>query len=288
MKSKNYNDDDDIVDDDDDVVDDDDDDDDDDNDNKSSKTDLYDVLGITKDANPDEIKKAYRLKALKTHPDKGGDPEIFKAVSSAYAILSDPDKKKVYDTCGDIDEDVMSDDVKYWSNLWRQVFPQITVKDIEDYKSKYIGSEEEKTDVINAYKKYDGNLKKLMGCVIFAEDGEEIRIISIIDNEISIGTISSCKKYEQDKSKVEKDNKKRSNTTTKKSKTIKKKKGDDDASLLQMMIANRNSQADNLAKICSKYGKDDTGSIFNPKGTEYDIDDDEFMKIQEKMKPKKK
>ena len=75
------------------------DDDDDDNDNDGKeKIDLYEILGITKDASAEEIKKAYRLKALKTHPDKGGDPEVFKSVSSAYSILSDPEKKKIYDT----------------------------------------------------------------------------------------------------------------------------------------------------------------------------------------------
>ena len=287
MKGNIDDNDDDDYDDDDDIIDDDDDDNDNDND-KSSKTDLYEVLGLTKDASADEIKKAYRLKALKTHPDKGGDVEAFKAISSAYSILSDPDKKKVYDTCGDIDEDAMSDDVKYWANLWRQVFPQITVKDIDDYKAKYIGSNEEKNDVINAYNKCDGNLKNIMEWVLFAEDGEESRVISIIDDQITIGMIKSCRKYEQDKAKFEKENKKRSNNKKQSKSSNKKTKVDDSTSLLQMMIANRQSQANNLARICAKYSKDDNGnSIFNTKGTEYDVDDDEFNRLQEKMRKKK-
>jgi DnaJ family protein C protein 9 len=267
---------------------------DDDNDNDGKeKIDLYEILGITKDASAEEIKKAYRLKALKTHPDKGGDPEVFKSVSSAYSILSDPEKKKIYDTCGDIDEDGNSDDIKYWTNLWRQVFPQITVKDIEEYKIKYIGSDEEKNDTINAYIKCNGNLKNIMEWVLFAEDGEENRIIDLIDTQITNGTLTSCRKYEQDKAKIEKENKKRSNSNSNNKQTkkqIKKKKSDDDnTSFLQMMIANRQSQADNLARICSKYAKDDrTGDKFNTKGSEYDLDDEEFNKIQKKVFAKSK
>ena len=261
-----------------------------DNNDNNKNIDLYEILGITKDANAEEIKKAYRLKALKTHPDKGGDPEIFKSVSSAYSILSDPEKKKIYDTCGDIDEDANSDDVKYWTNLWRQVFPQITVKDIEDYKLKYIGSDEEKNDVINAYIKCNGNFKNILEWVLFAEEGEESRIIDIIDGQIKNKTLNSCRKYEQDKAKFEKENKKRSNSNNNQTKkqSKKKKSEDDNASLLQLMIANRQSQADSMARICSKYARDDSGDPFHFKGSEYDIDDDEFDKLQSKYKKQSK
>jgi DnaJ family protein A protein 2 len=50
----------------------------------------YDLLGVGKAANDAELKKAYRKKALKEHPDKGGDPEKFKDIQKAYETLSDP------------------------------------------------------------------------------------------------------------------------------------------------------------------------------------------------------
>lgn len=64
------------------------------------ETELYDILEIPTSASSGEIKKAYRKKALKHHPDKGGDVEKFKQINSAYEILSDPDKKSMYDKYG--------------------------------------------------------------------------------------------------------------------------------------------------------------------------------------------
>lgn len=66
--------------------------------------DYYKILGVSKSANTDEIKKAYRKLALKYHPDKNNgnkDYEAkFKEVSEAYAVLSDPEKRQQYDTYG--------------------------------------------------------------------------------------------------------------------------------------------------------------------------------------------
>jgi DnaJ family protein A protein 2 len=61
----------------------------------------YDTLGVSKEATQDEIRKAYRKKALKEHPDKGGDPDKFKDLSVAYEVLSDPKKRDLYDKYGE-------------------------------------------------------------------------------------------------------------------------------------------------------------------------------------------
>ena len=50
-----------------------------------------------------QIKRAYRMLALKNHPDKGGDPEVFKKIAAAYAVLSDAEKRRVYDATGEAD-----------------------------------------------------------------------------------------------------------------------------------------------------------------------------------------
>jgi len=65
--------------------------------------DPYKTLGLDNTATQDEIKKAYRKAAIKTHPDKGGDPEQFKKVQSAYDVLSDPQKRQNFDQFGTTD-----------------------------------------------------------------------------------------------------------------------------------------------------------------------------------------
>mmetsp|Transcript_17129 Transcript_17129/g.28686 ORF Transcript_17129/g.28686 Transcript_17129/m.28686 type:complete len:422 (-) Transcript_17129:525-1790(-) len=63
--------------------------------------DLYARLGVEHGASEDEIKRAYRKLALKHHPDKGGDPETFKKISEAYSVLSDEQKRRLYDATGE-------------------------------------------------------------------------------------------------------------------------------------------------------------------------------------------
>ncbi len=66
-----------------------------------AKRDYYEVLGISKSASADEIKKAFRGKAVELHPDKeGGDEAKFKEVNEAYEVLKDPSKRQRYDQFG--------------------------------------------------------------------------------------------------------------------------------------------------------------------------------------------
>lgn len=66
-----------------------------------TKRDYYEVLGVSKNASDDEIKKAYRRAAVKYHPDKeGGNEEKFKEVSEAYEVLKDNAKRQRYDQFG--------------------------------------------------------------------------------------------------------------------------------------------------------------------------------------------
>ena len=66
-------------------------------------TEYYTILGLDKNASVDDVKRAYKKGCVKgeyRHPDKGGDPEKFKILSEAASVLSDPEKKKIYDKYG--------------------------------------------------------------------------------------------------------------------------------------------------------------------------------------------
>src|SRR5215472_14835892 len=66
--------------------------------------DYYGILGVRRDADADEIKRAYRRLARELHPDVNPDPhtqERFKEITQAYEVLSDPEKRQMYDLGGD-------------------------------------------------------------------------------------------------------------------------------------------------------------------------------------------
>src|SRR5246127_2062918 len=72
---------------------------------KSSQRDYYEILGVSRTASVDEIKASYRKCALKWHPDRNPENKAeaegkFRESTEAYSILSDPQKRQVYDTYG--------------------------------------------------------------------------------------------------------------------------------------------------------------------------------------------
>ena len=66
-----------------------------------NNTEYYKILGLDKSASPQDIKEAYKRLIMRLHPDKGGDPVIFKEIQNAYEVLSDPKKRKIYDEYGE-------------------------------------------------------------------------------------------------------------------------------------------------------------------------------------------
>lgn len=91
---------------------------------------LYDVLGVPRDAAQDEIKRAYKRLAMKHHPDKNvsnksENEAIFKSISEAYTILTDPQKRKHYDTYGTYDDNVSNGGGSFNMNdIFEELFSQ--------------------------------------------------------------------------------------------------------------------------------------------------------------------
>ena len=86
----------------------------------SEKRDYYEVLGLSKGASDDEIKRAYRKMAKKYHPDINKEPDAeakFKEINEAYEVLSDPQKKATYDQFGFCRYGWCTG--LWWTRLWR-------------------------------------------------------------------------------------------------------------------------------------------------------------------------
>jgi len=66
----------------------------------STDDEYYKLLNVARDATENEIKKSYKMLAKEHHPDRGGDAEKFKEITTAYSILSDTEKRSRYDRCG--------------------------------------------------------------------------------------------------------------------------------------------------------------------------------------------
>lgn len=151
---------------------------------------LYEtVLGTTSDATPAQLRKAYYKRALVYHPDKQTsknpteleDAKLkFQAVSVAYSILADPDKRAEYDDSGELydgdDDDIGNKSgMEQWKDYFRGLFGKVTTTDIDNFESKYKFSDEEKKDVLKYYKQFKGDLNKMIECVMLSSECDKKR-----------------------------------------------------------------------------------------------------------------
>ena len=98
--------------------------------------DLYEVLGLEKTASAGQIKKAYHKISLKVHPDRVGEEgkeestSKFQCVGAVYAVLSDTERRGLYDETGEVEDemDPLQEKDKDWEEYWRLHFPKISVQ----------------------------------------------------------------------------------------------------------------------------------------------------------------
>ncbi|MFH4976324.1 hypothetical protein AB6A40_003033 [Gnathostoma spinigerum] len=145
---------------------------------EDTNVDFYEVLGVEKNATEQQIKNSYRKLALKYHPDRNpGDQaaaEKFKQVSIAYAVLSDPNKRKKYDVSGPSSSmaDFESVDLSeiggigrmfgaLFSKLGVPIPTQIVPKVLAQARSLCAGQTiDAKVEILRAGQKYDGSVGK--------------------------------------------------------------------------------------------------------------------------------
>ncbi|KAL9948359.1 hypothetical protein ACHAQF_000907 [Verticillium nonalfalfae] len=171
--------------------------------------DPYETLGLEREATADQVKSAYRKAALKNHPDKVPEDkkseanEKFQSIAFAYAILSDPARRKRYDTTGSTSESIVDADGFNWSDFYREQYrDSISADAIEKFAAKYKGSDEEKDDVLVAYEEHKGKMDQIYESVMLSdvlEDDERFR--SIIDAAIKAGDVPPFTAYTKESAK---------------------------------------------------------------------------------------
>ncbi|KYO42396.1 dnaJ homolog subfamily C member 9 [Alligator mississippiensis] len=229
--------------------------------------DLYCVLGVRRHASADEICRGYRKASLRVHPDRVAAERRdeatrhFQVLGRAYAVLSDPEQRAVYDEQGLVDEesDVRSQD-RDWAEYWRLLFKKITIKDIQDFEKKYKGSEEELADIKSAYKDFKGDMDKLMESVLCVDYTDEPRIRKIIQQAIDSGEVPSYKAFIKEAKQKMNARKRRAEEEAKEAEKSREELGlgegeDDLKALIQTRNQNRKKDMDNfLAQLEAKYG----------------------------------
>ncbi|XP_029962265.1 dnaJ homolog subfamily C member 9 [Salarias fasciatus] len=232
-------------------------------------SDLYGVLGISKEATEAEIRRSYYKVSLKVHPDRAPDDplatEKFQVLGKVYVVLSDKDQRAVYDEQGIVDEesDALSQD-RCWDDYWRLLFPKITVQDILEFEKKYKGSDEERQDVIQLYVQHKGDMDAIMTSVMCATQEEEPRLCSIIQETIDSGEVTAFPAFTQESQSKKRTRRKRADRERQEAEEMQKELGlgDDKDSLVMMLQKKQKSREQNfnsfLSDLEAKYTKKST------------------------------
>ncbi|XP_071453236.1 dnaJ homolog subfamily C member 9-like [Hetaerina americana] len=239
-------------------------------------TDIYQVLGIPKDASDSQVRKAYHKISLQVHPDRVEETdkkectEKFKIVGQIHSILSDSDKRALYDETGDIGEDDFSE--RNWSKYWRLLFKKITLQDIKNFETKYKGSKEELEDIRKAYEEGEGDMDYVLETVLCATLDDEPRLRELLQVMIDDGEIPGYPKFTNESQTKKKRRKRKMEKEAEEAEQMKEELGlgDKESDLFALIRKKQtgreqemNSFYDSLAE---KYGGKNKANKAKPKG----------------------
>lgn len=259
--------------------------------------DVYKLMEIEKDAKDKDIKKAYHKLSLLCHPDrvpeaqKEESTEKFKVLSKIYQVLTDPQRRGLYDEQGIIDDD---DEGKMasWMELWQKLFKPLTTEDISNFEKDYIDSDLEKRDIKMAYLGGKGCINYMMNHVPFMGVEDEPRIKKIVVSMIESEEVPEYKIFTEEPTAKRNKRHKKYARESEEAKVIKERierrqQKDAEAAqeasngnLEQMILARKNQRESNynslMDRLLEKYGGED------------DSDSVDFSAFDKKKKLKKK
>jgi len=228
--------------------------------------DLYGVLGTNKDAGKKDLKKCYHRRALAFHPDRvdGAEKEAatvkFQILGQVYEILSDDDRRKEYDENGYIDEESSVNQDRDWDQYWRLLFPKVTQKDIEEFTEKYQGSDEELSDLKQAFVDAEGDMTVVMETVLCCTHEDEPRFTEILQKLIKSGELPDFDKFSKENKRSKTNRQKKAEAEAKEAAEASKKlklDGSEDslfAAIAQRQAARGKQAEDFFSQLEAKYG----------------------------------
>ncbi|KAM3606684.1 uncharacterized protein V6R79_021182 [Siganus canaliculatus] len=238
---------------------------------------LYEVLGIKKEADEADIRRSYYKVSLKVHPDRAPDDplatEKFQVLGKLYAVLSDKEQRAVYDEQGLVDEecDVLKQD-RCWEDYWRLLFPKVTVQDILEFEKKYKGSDEERQDLIQLYVQHEGCMDAITASALCCSQEDEPRLCGIIQAAIDSGDVEAFPAFTQESDKKKRARRKRADREREEAEEMQKEMGlgNGEDSLVMMLQQRQKSRGQNfnsfLSDLEAKYSKKTTKTTKSKRG----------------------
>lgn len=169
------------------------------------ETAFYDLLQVPPTATPAQIRKSFRVLALRHHPDRAGNsPEAvahFQQLHAVYDLLLDPDRRAVYDANGDdgtlhggdpIDTDAAA-------AFFAAAGGRVSEEDIVAYELKYRGGEDEKEDLISFYRRFEGKVGKVLEYIPYSDESDLVRFVHFWDEQIKNGELDDCRAFKRAK-----------------------------------------------------------------------------------------